>query len=322
VKLEELETALRDLAMHESTEPPDVYPKVVHAAQRRRTFRRAASGAGALVLALALVGIFTVVRSDSGPPSVSIAQSPATAFHPPSHLEGDRLVVPVTFLSGGHAEIVVPAESIDRDGLTFVPGGGITWSGSPELGRSLEISRGTIAEQFAGQQPVAVYRDAADNPVPFYASRSDSKVNHLVFQIGDWVVKVWDYPQGDPRGPAMTEDQRRLWAAHLDGHVTPEGFLVLDPLAPLANSVTDTPDAELIDGNNIMGVIFGGCSASELQGPRNEHGFYMSREAPGPVLCNPDVPFRVWMGGDPAFVQAANSLEIRDLDGRLPTIAH
>jgi hypothetical protein len=30
----------------------------------------------------------------------------------------------------------------------------------------------------------------------------------------------------------------------------------------------------------------------------------------------------VWMGGDPAFEQAANSLEIRDLDGRLPTIAH
>jgi hypothetical protein len=321
MRVDELETALRDAAMSEPAESRDVYPTVVRIARRRRTLRRAV-GAGALVcvITVALVGIIAAVRSDSPSSSVSIAQSPSKDFHPPSHTEGDRLVIPVTFLSGGHGEIVMPSASINRGELTFLPGGAITWSGSPELGRTLDIRRGTVANVFAGQQPAAVYRDASGLPVPFYTERSDN-LNYLAFQFGNWVVRVWDYPQHDPRGPAMTQEQRRFWAAHLGGHVTQQGFLVLDPVAPLAASVTDTPDAEIIDGPNRMGIIFGGCSHFELQGNRNEHGYIMSRGAQGPVLCNPDLPFTIWMGGDQTFEQAANSLEIRNLNGRLPGVA-
>jgi hypothetical protein len=318
VKIDELEAALRDVATREPAAAGDVYPAVLHTARRRRTLRRTATGAGALlgVLAVALVGF--AVTKDSRPATVSITQSPAIGFHPPSHLEGDSLVVPVTFLTGGHAEIVLPSGSIDRDALTFKPGGAITWTGSPELGRSLEISRGTLSDEFAGQQPVAVYRDASGNPVPFYTGASDNNVNYLAFQIGPWIVKVWDYPKGDARGPAMTEDERRTWAAHFRGHVTQQGFLVLDPVAPLANAPTDSPDAELIAGDNGMGIIFGGCSPSYLQGYRTGHGYIVTSSAPGPWLCNPDLAINVWMGGDQTFEQAANSLEIRNLDGPLP----
>jgi hypothetical protein len=323
VKIDELEAALRDVAMREPAATGDVYPSVLHTARRRRTRRRTAAGAGALlcVLAVAFVG-FAVTKKDSRPAAVSIPQSAATEFHPPSHLEGDRLVIPVAFLTGGHAEIVMPSGSIDRDALTFVPGGAITWTGSPELGRSLEISRGTLDDEFVGQHPTAVYQDALGNPVPFYTGASDNNVNHLAFQIGPWIVKVWDYPEGDPRGPAMTDDERRTWAAHFRGHVTQQGFLVLDPNAPLTNAPTDSPDAELIDGNNRMGIIFRGCSQSELQGYRNDHGYIVTSGAPGPVLCNPDLAISVWMGGDQTFEQAANSLEIRNLDGPLPNSAN
>jgi hypothetical protein len=141
-------------------------------------------------------------------------------------------------------------------------------------------------------------------------------VNYLAFQFGHWVVKVWDYPRGDPRGPAMTERQRRFWAAHLSGHVTSKGFLVLDPEAPLVNSTTDAPDATLWAGRNGMGIIMaGGCSDSEEHGERNAHGYFMT----GGGVCDPNGAFTIWMSGDQTFTQAAASLEIRNLTGPLPT---
>ncbi len=269
----------------------------------------------------AAVVVATLALTDRGAPSprVVVGGTPANkAFHPPSYREGNQVVVPITFLTGGSAEVVFPS-SLDVSTMRFVPGGAVTWIGSPELGRSLEISRGTIAAQFKGQSPTTTYHDRAGHPVPFYPATSDNRVNQLAFQIGDWVVTVWDYPVGDSRGPAMTDAQRTLWATNLRGHVTKQGFLVLDPIAPLAVTVTDTPDAELWNGTNGIGIIFRACQGPDLQGEPNAQG-YITRHVGTNSLwaCDPDVPLVFWVSGNTNFQDVAGSLQIRNLREPLP----
>jgi hypothetical protein len=143
-------------------------------------------------------------------------------------------------------------------------------------------------------------------------------VNYLAFQFSDWVVKVWDYPIGDARGATLTDAQRQVLATHLTAHVTPDGFLVLDPQAPLANSVTDTPDARLDAQNNSIGIIFRSCTDAEQNGVPTPQGYIATDGAPGRVLCDPRVPLVVWLAGSPSFRQGAELLELRKLTGPLP----
>jgi hypothetical protein len=300
-----------------ATDPAEL---LIEEARRRQRRRRLLTAFVILVVTAAAV-VALHGGSDGERTAPSHEAPPVGEFQPPWHLEGDNLVVRVAFLTGGHAEVLLPRGSLEPHDLSFVPGGAIAWTGRYELGRTLEISRGTIADEFSGQRPEAEYHDASGRPVPFYTGPSDMDVNYLAFQFGDWVVKVWDYPRGDPRGPAMTEEQRRFWAAHVAGHVTAEGFLVLDPKAPLVNSMTDTPDARLDASRNSMGIIMNqGCSESqEQQGERTAPGYFMTTGAPGPLLCDPNGAFRLWMGGDPTFTQAARTLQIRNITGPLPT---
>ncbi len=295
-----------------ATDPVEL---LIEEARRRQRRRRLL-----ILLVILVVTAAAVVTlhggSNGGHTAPRHEASPVGEFQPPWHLEGDNLVVRVTFLTGGHAEVVLPQGSLDAHELSFVPGGAIAWTGRHELGRTVTISRGTIAAEFPDQEPIAEYHDATGGPVPFYKGHDRMEVNYLVFQFGDWVVKVWDYPRGDPRGPAMTERQRRFWAAHLAGHVTSKGFLVLDPKAPLVNSMTDAPDARLDAGRNSMGIIMNqGCSASQERGERTAHGYFMT----GGGVCDPNGAFRLWMGGDPTFTQAAATLQIRNITGPLPT---
>jgi hypothetical protein len=51
---------------------------------------------------------------------------------------------------------------------------------------------------------------------------------------GPWHLRIWDYRPGDDHAAdALTPKQRRIWRTHLNGTVTPGGFLVLSASPPL-----------------------------------------------------------------------------------------
>ena len=307
----------------ESTEGhPSVEAELLIEEARRRQRRRRWVIAASIVVGGAVAAAVWLLGGSDPPGTPAKSGGSGAAFQPPWHFEGDRLVIDVTFLSGGRAEVVLPKGSLDPHRLSFVPGGEVAWPGSSvsdPLGRNVQVSRGTVAAAFAGHRRLGEYHDASGRPVPYYGP-FDGGVNYLGFQFGEWVVRAWDYPERDPRGPAMTEQQRTFWAAHLDGHVTPDGFLVLDPVPPLANSTTDTTDGRLTDGTNTIGILFRACQPGERQGQKTTQGYIMNTPHGSPWLCDPQVPLIIWMDGDPHFVQAASSIEIRNLQGTLPTL--
>jgi len=195
------------------------------------------------------------------------------------------------FLSGGHIELSLPG-SVDPATLTLVPAGSVAWTGEPSLGRDVEVAHGTIAALFRGQHPIKIYHAANGDPVPFYGPSDPSRVNDLVFQIGDWVVKVWDYPPHDPRGHAMTDQQRRLWATHLRGHQTPDGYLILDPTPPPTKvTTTDIPDLHLTIGPTGIDILMRPCTDTERAGTPDQRGYTVhTYPTSGTWICDSAVP--------------------------------
>jgi hypothetical protein len=147
-----------------TTEPAEL---LIEEARRRQRRRRLL-----IALLVLVVGTATVLElhggSDGGHQARNHEAAHVKDFQPPWHVEGDNLVVRVTFLTGGHAEVVLPQGSLDPHELSFVPGGAIAWTGRYELGRTVAISRGTVAMEFSGQEPIAEYHDATGKPVFFF----------------------------------------------------------------------------------------------------------------------------------------------------------
>lgn len=154
--------------------------------------------------------------------TASAAPVPAktSAFVPPRLREGDLTSFPLTFLDGTRVVVTLPAD-LAAQVTSFVPAARACVDEACTRARTLEIVAGSADALYAGREPVAVYRDAAGEPVPSYA---DGDRHHLVFEFGDWVVRAWD-PPGHPEG--LTDAERARFAASLRGHVTDDGFLQL-----------------------------------------------------------------------------------------------
>ena len=146
-----------------------------------------------VLVALALAG-------RAGPPE---AREPrAVLFVPPTHRDGDRVVMPLTFPDGTRLTIAYPKELALAE-LGVRPYGSATLADT--VGRDFQIGYGAGG---VTQQPHA-----------------------LRFEFGRWTVEVYDYDPGDPA--AMSEHERRSFRASLSGRETADGFLVLGATAPL-----------------------------------------------------------------------------------------
>jgi hypothetical protein len=329
MSIETLKAALHDAAADLPGDVEGVYESVVRVARRRRGRRRVAIAVPAfavvLGLAVAFVGLVGspdrhVVVAGSAPSSSTVA-TPSVLWRPPNERVGNALVVTLRLLGGGSVQLVLPG-SVDPAAITsFDVGGSVTLTGAPNLARDVLVERGTIAYIYRGHQLLKTFRGVDGQPVLLYRDPKANNMNYLVFQIGDWVVSIWDYPPGDSRGAAMTDQQHELWATHLRGHETADGFLVLDPLPPLTQvRTTDGPDASLQFGANGINILFRACQPGELRGPHDARGFitHVYKES-GTWVCDPHVPLIVSVFGATKWQQnIAANFELRHLTGPLP----
>ncbi len=329
MSVETLKAALHDAAADLPTDVEGVYEAVVRVARRRRGRRRVAMAVPALAvmlgLAVAFVGLVgspdrQVVVAGSTPSS-STVPAPSAQWRPPTQRVGNELVVTLRLLGGGSMQLALPASVDPAAVTTFEVGGSVTVTGQPNLARDVLVERGTIADIYRGHRLLKTYRGVDGQPVFLYRRPESDKIDYLVFQIGDSVVSIWDYPPGDSRGAAMTDQQRELWATHLRGHDTADGFLVLDPLPPLTQvRTTDGPDASLQFGSNGINVLFRACQPDELRGPHDARGFitHVFKDS-GTWVCDPQVPLIVDVFGAIAWQRnIAANFELRHLTGPLP----
>ena len=121
-------------------------------------------------------------------------------FVPPTHRDGDRTVMPLTFPDGTRAAITYPPELAIAE-LGLEPYGSATLQGdSPHPARSDEVGR-----------DFAIRYGAAPRPRP----------RSLLLRFGRWAVEVYDYAARSPA--VMTRAERRDFRRSLTGRTTAAG---------------------------------------------------------------------------------------------------
>ena len=149
-----------------------------------------------------------------------------SAFVPPTHMEGDSVVMPVTFPDGTTAELIYRPE-LDLSSLRVQP---YSSGYAPGFARDFLVLDKPVGEVIGGYEEaelIADYHDGNGGTVGFWRLPPDGL--YLVFQFGSWTVLVYDY--GDEA--QMSDEDRALWATKFHGRVAETGFLVLDAEAPL-----------------------------------------------------------------------------------------
>lgn len=292
-------------------------------ARRRRALRLARRSGAGLVLAVIIAGLVWGRLGDGdASPRITVAGGGAqTIFVPPTHSSGDHTALPLTFFDGTRLELVYPSGLRLGDG-SFVPGAtaGISASatgGRPLPGRTIIVHYGQVSV-LTQEQPARTYAGVNGTTVGLYPSAHvDPRfppLDVLGFQFGNWGVFVEDLPPGNPNDQRylMTDAERSIWADHLGGHVSADGFLILDPTSPLTLGGSDQP-VGVIGGQHpgSIQVLFYGC-APKISG--SPHWVFVRRDDRGSLFCRTDhgVSIRV-----DASVQAATrivqSISLRNL---------
>ena len=159
-----------------------------------------------VLLALALIGC-----AEPREPAETPEPQPAI-FIPPTHRDGDRVVLPLTFPDGSRITIDYPPDLAIAE-LGLRPYGSATLEGdSPHPERDDTVGRDFLIR----------YGSAGETPL---------QPDALQLELGRWTVEVYDYESGNPA--AMTADERRSFQASLQGRETHDGFLVLEATPPL-----------------------------------------------------------------------------------------
>jgi hypothetical protein len=264
----------------------------------------------------------TIVTSTTAepPPAQVPAIGEAAPFMPPSYTEGDRVVFPVTFLDGTRLEVILPHTLADLvEG--FAPAAEVGWDFGTCCGRSLDVRHGTIADLFGDATPITTYTDAAGNPVPYYAVAQDD-LNYLAFQFGSWVVLAWDGGSEE-----FSEADRARFASLLDGHETDDGFLVLDPVAPMVVRGTDSPDGRFdgsTRGDALIGILLGeGAKAnceSDVPTATTARGYAVKTfETNRLGVCTPDQSVLLHITGVSLSQDDLDQIEVRSPSPTTPT---
>lgn len=245
-------------------------------------------------------------------------------FLPSTYREADKVVMPVTFPDGTTAEILYTPE-LELAGTSIQP---YTSAGGPGgVGRDFTIVYGRAEEvlrDWGEATLLAEYSDGLGGTVGFWRL-PDS--DYLAFQFGSWTVLVYDYQDS---GARMSEEQRSLWATHLHGHESSDGWLVLeaDPPLSLARAGEHAgPELEFWFPGVEKGVLFfaGECAPIEAGGGYKEEdienvdGLAVARTKATngdwfALWCDPSVPIQVHVygGKDETLIDAVvEGLEIR-----------
>lgn len=163
-------------------------------------------------------------------------------FYPATYTEGDRVIMPLTFVDGSTAEVVFP----EPLGLRGMSAQVFTAGGLGRVDRTINFLYGD-ASYFRYSGPLETYEGHDGEPVEVWkpAPRTYECPN-LVYRFGDWFVGVRTC-QGQ-----LSESEKNEWARSLIGHRTEDGFLVLDAVPRLVLQRTgrhEGPELILTRGN-------------------------------------------------------------------------
>jgi hypothetical protein len=175
----------------------------------------------------------TPTATITGPPGVLPEPSDlghiATPFVPATHREGDRVVLPVTFPDGGSAELVYPA-TLDLAGMGAQPD--MAFLNGTDYGYFRFYHGDPPASVFQEGASPLVVQDAKGRTVEVIrAGRGQDRwgAYWVVFRFGSWTVLA----SLDANEDAQAVERARVFAAHLDGRETSDGFVALQATSPI-----------------------------------------------------------------------------------------
>jgi hypothetical protein len=303
---------------HVPDDEPDVDRLWRRARQLRRRRRTNLALVGLLVLLLVPIGMagrgYFQDRSPSEvgqpptqgqPPAPRPSPSKApNSVVPAARIQDGNAVMPVAFLDGTTAEVVYP-KALDLAGLGVRPGGSAELPGCcardfffPPGGESWFAAAGPPLKQFVG---------ADGRLVVLWPGRSNDVGRYLVFHLGSWWMGVWDQAGGS----TMTDEQLAVWATHLRGRQTPDGFLVLQAIPPLrlAGPGPGATAPRLEFGNQDGRSVTLTVEPCEAPTQRSADGARHYAKA-----CHPEWSISVQVQGDRHFVEAVlNGLQVRNV---------
>ena len=167
----------------------------------------------------------TVAPTTSVEPSIAPPEG-AGPFHPKTYREGGSLVMPVTFPDGTTAEVLYPEELGTGSIAPFA-----YLEGAPdECSPNVKLSRfGIVGNWSRPRPPLAVFEEVDGDPVGFWDGLKWAEPwDVLAFDFGRWVGVI--LCQADPVEDA---DALALVARSFDAREAEDGFLVVNPRAPL-----------------------------------------------------------------------------------------
>lgn len=213
-------------------------------------------------------------------------------FVPPVHMQGGTAVVPAVFPDGVRIEVRYPRRlALVASGVRpFSSGRLLRDEGGECCGRDFTVfHRGSTRYFFEGRSLVERYQGFDGSSVEYWRG-PHALPDFLVFHFGRWVVGVWD------RG-YLTSEEKTLWARHLVGRESAEGYLVLSarPLLRLARA-GEQAGPELMLGDSMRRMVLlirGSCR----RGPPSRSNWFSS-------WCMPHAGVRVHVYGNRKFGDA------------------
>jgi streptogramin lyase len=159
------------------------------------------------------------------------------AFVPPTRLEGEVVVMPVTLPDGRTVEIVYPPQ-LDLGSLALRAVSFAEPTQAPECAAILYAYYGTDRFFHDEGTPEATYPSATGEPVELWDPPANVYPQAwLVFSFDSWRVGV------PVQFSCTDEDVLATWARSVTGRETPDGFLVLETMPPVRTYEPGDPDA-------------------------------------------------------------------------------
>jgi len=161
----------------------------------------------------------------------------AAPFVPPTRLEGDVVVMPVTLPDGRTMEIVSPKQ-LDLASLAVRAVSFAEPTQAPECAAILYAYHGTDRFFHDEGSREATYPGATGEPVELWDLPANAYPQAwLVFSFDSWRVGV------PVQFSCRDDDVLATWARSVTGRETPDGFLVLDTKSPVRTYEPGDPDA-------------------------------------------------------------------------------